>query len=347
MMAMKAIRYFGWNDIRCDEIPVPAPESGGLLVKVEACAICGTDLKMFLKGDPRVPTGQTIGHEFVGVIVELGKGALAFHPGQRVTMATSIACGHCPYCRRGFSNRCEALTPISRSYPGAFANYIAVPRRAVDGGNVIQVPDEIGDLAALAEPLSCVINAQSLAGIQFGDTVVIIGFGPLGALHAQAARARGAMRILVIQRSAERRARAREFSVDAVIDPQEADPVAEVLRHTGGMGADVAIACAPIPEVQELAFSLVRKGGMVNLFAGLPSGESTIPLDTRLIHYREISVSGGSDSTPRHVELAVRMLAAGTVPEAIITHRLPLERFADGLSLMRESRGLKIVLKPE
>jgi len=344
---MKAIRYYGQNDIRCEEIPMPVPEPGGLLVKVEACAICGTDLKMFLKGDPRVPAGQTIGHEFVGAIVQLGEGVAAFHAGQRLTMATSISCGHCPYCRRGFTNRCDALTPISRTYPGAFASYIAIPRRAADGGNVICVPNEIGDLAALAEPLSCVINAQSLAGIQFGDTVVVIGFGPLGALHVQAARARGATRILVVQRSAERRARARGFSVDAVIDPQEVDPVAEVLRLTGGMGADVAIACAPNPQVQQQAFAMVRKGGMVNLFAGLPRGESTIPLDTRLVHYRELSVSGGSDSTPHHVELAVRMLTAGWISDATITHRLPLERFAEGLSLMRESRGLKIILKPE
>jgi L-iditol 2-dehydrogenase len=344
---MKAIRYYGKNDIRCEEIPKPAPEPGGLIVKVEACALCGTDLKMYLKGDPRVPAGQTIGHEFVGTISQLGKSVTSFHTGQRVTMATSISCGRCSYCRRGFTNRCDALTPISRTYPGALASYISIPSRAVEGGNVICVPDGIGDLAALAEPLSCVINAQSLAKIQLGDTVVVRGFGPLGALHAQAARARGATRILAVQRSKERRERARAFAIDAVIDPQEVDPVAEVLRLTEGMGADVSIVCAPNLEAQQQAFGMVRKGGMVNLFAGLPSGESTIPLDTRLVHYREISVSGGSDSTPHHVELAVRMLNAGWISDDTVTHRLPLERFTEGLSLMRESRGLKIVLNPE
>jgi L-iditol 2-dehydrogenase len=344
---MRVIRYYGPEDLRLEEVAVPAPEPGGVLVKVEACAICGTDLKMYRKGDARVPPGQTIGHEFVGAIVELGEGVRGYQAGQRVTMATSISCGRCDYCRRGFGNRCASLTPISRTYPGAFADYLAIPAVAVLGGNVVTVPAGLGDLAALAEPLSCVINAQGLAGVGLGDTVVTIGFGPLGALHVQAARARGATRLLVVQRSAERRERARQFGVEAVIDPQATDPVAEVLRLTEGQGADVAIACAPDLAAQEQAFSMVRKGGMVNLFAGLPSGESVISLDTRLVHYRELSVSGGSDSAPHHVQLAVRMLAGGWISEATVTHRLPLEGFAEGLALMSASRGLKILLRPE
>ena len=344
---MRAIRYHGPGDLRLEEVPQPAPEAGGLLVKVQACAICGTDLKMCRKGDPRVPVGQTIGHEFVATVVEVGKGAAGYAVGQRVTLATSISCGRCAHCRRGFSNRCEALTPISRTYPGAFADYLAIPAVAVAGGNVVTVPDSLGDLAALAEPLSCVINAQGLAGVGLGDTVVVIGFGPLGALHVQAARARGATRLLVVQRSAARRELARQFDVAAVIDPLATDPVAEVLRLTEGCGADVAIACAPDPAAQRQAFAMVRKGGSVNLFAGLPAGESVIPLDTRLVHYRELSVSGGSDSTPHHVQLAVSLLAAGWISEATVTHRLPLEGFAQGLALMGESRGLKILLTPE
>jgi L-iditol 2-dehydrogenase len=346
---MKALRFYGQNDIRLEDLPVPKPEPGGLLVKVEACAICGTDLKMFLKGDPRVPVGQTIGHEFVGEIVETGKDLRPedFTVGERVTMATTIACGHCGFCRQGYTNRCEQVTPISRFYPGAFADYIAIPTAGVAGGNAVKVPQGVGDLAALAEPLSCVINAQALAGVKLGDTVVVTGFGPLGALQVQTARARGATRIFVIQRSETRRKLAEQFGADAVIDPTAADPVAEVMKRTDGMGADVAIVCAPSQAVQAQAFSMVRKGGMVNLFAGLPKGESEITVDTRLIHYRELFVSGGSDSTPVHVQQAVQMLAAGMISEKTITHRLPMSRFLEGLTLMKESKGLKVLLKPE
>jgi L-iditol 2-dehydrogenase len=343
---MKAIRFYGQGDIRLEETPVPTAEPGGLLVKVEACAICGTDLKMYLKGDARVPLGQTIGHEFVGRIVELGRDVYDFDLGDRITMATSISCGRCPFCRAGFTNRCDHLQPISRNYPGAFAEYIAIPAGGLRLGNVVKVPPSLGDIASLAEPLSCVINAQILAGVSMGDTVAIIGFGPMGALHYETARANGATKVIVIQRSAHRRDLARHMGVEAVIDPSAQDPLAAVIELTEGQGADVVIICAPNAAAQQQAFAMARKGGMVNLFAGLPKGESEILLDTRLVHYRELFVSGGSDSSPRHVELAVKMLAAGRVSPTIITHRLPLDRFLEGLDLMRQSRGLKILLIP-
>jgi len=344
---MKAVRFYGQNDIRLEDIPIPKVEAGGLLVKVEACAICGTDLKMYLKGDPRVPTGQTIGHEFVGRITEVGSGVTGFKVGERVTMATSISCGRCGFCRLGHTNRCDHLTPISRHYPGAFADYLAVPPAGVQGGNAVKVPSTLGDLAALAEPLSCVINAQILAGVKLGDTVVVIGCGPLGALHTQAARANGATKILVIQRSEARRQLAARLNVDAVINPAESDPVSQVMALTDGLGADVVIVCAPDPAAQTQGLALARKGGRVNFFAGLPKGQSEIMVDTRLIHYRELLVSGGSDSTPYHVELAVQLLAGGRISEHIITHRLALDRFEEGLGLMKASQGLKILLKPE
>jgi L-iditol 2-dehydrogenase len=344
---MKTIRFYGQNDLRMENLPIPALEPGGLLVKVEACALCGTDLKMFLKGDPRVPTGQIIGHEFVGRIVEVGKNVTGYVIGERVTMATSISCGGCEWCRTGYTNRCDKLTPISRFYPGAFAEYIAIPPAGVLGGNAVKVPPSLGELAALAEPLSCAINAQILAGVKLGDTVVIIGFGPLGALHSQVARANGAVRVLAVQRSENRRKLAASLNVDTVINPAEGDPVDRVMKETHGEGADVVIACAPELTAQQQAFNMARKGGMVNLFAGLPKGQSEFTVDSRLIHYRELFVSGGSDSTPRHVELAVKMLAAGWVSDKIITHRLPLDRFMDGFNLMKESQGLKILLKME
>jgi len=344
---MKAVRYYAQGDLRLEEVPVPEPEPGGLLARVEACAICGTDLKMKQKGDARVPTGQTIGHEFVGKVVRLGTGVEGFAVGDRVTMATSISCGLCVFCRTGHPNRCDHLTPVSRHYPGAFAEYIAIPARGVLGGNAVKVPPSLGDIAALAEPLSCVVNAQELARVGLGDTVAIIGFGPLGALHCEAARARGATRVIVIQRSAVRRSLAVELGADVVIDPAAGDPITAVMELTGGLGADVVIVCAPNAQAQQLAFAMARKGGMVNLFAGLPRGESEILLDTRLVHYRELFVSGGSDSSPHDVEVAVRMLAAGRVSPKVITHRLPLGDFRDGLELMKQSQGLKILLVPD
>jgi L-iditol 2-dehydrogenase len=344
---MKAVRFYKQNDIRIEDIAIPKPESGGLLVKVEACTICGTDLKMYRKGNPRIKPPQTIGHEFVGEIVELGTDTKGFAVGQRVTMATSISCGTCAVCRSGYTNRCENLTPISYDYPGAFADYIAIPPAGVIGGNVIKVPESLGELAALAEPTSCVINSQVLAGVKMGDTVVVLGCGPLGAIHAQVARANGATKIIVTQRSDKRLQLAEMLDVDAIIDVKKEDAVDAVMKLTGGSGADVVIVTAPEAQVQEQAVSMACKGGMINLFASLPAGESDLKIDSRLIHYRELFLSGASDSSPCHVELAVKLLDRGFISEKIITHHLPLDNFIEGLTLMMDSQSLKVMIKPE
>ncbi|HDY65118.1 MAG TPA: hypothetical protein ENH84_02650 [Phycisphaerae bacterium] len=344
---MKAVRFYGQEDIRVEDIPSPSPEPGGLLVKVQACAICGTDLKMYYKGNPRIKPPQTIGHEFVGEIVEMGRGASGFEVSERVTMATSISCGRCEVCRGGHTNRCEDLKPVSYDYPGAFAEFIAIPPAGVSGGNVIKVPASLGEMAALAEPVSCAINAQILAGVKLGDTVVVVGFGPLGAIHTQVARVNGATRVIVTERSAGRLKLAEQFDLDEIIDASTADPVEEVMRLTDGVGADVVVVTAPAAGAQEQAFGMARKGGMINLFASLPKGSSELKLDARMIHYRELFISGASDSSPHHVELAVKMLNEQLVSPKIITHKLPLDKFMDGLMLMKDEAGLKVLIKPE
>jgi L-iditol 2-dehydrogenase len=344
---MKAVRYYGQEDLRVEEILDPRPEAGGLLVKVEACAICGTDLKAYFKGNPRIKPPQTIGHEFVGEIVELGAGVEDYAVGERVTMATSISCGKCYVCRAGYSNRCEEIKPVSYDYPGAFAEYIAVPAAGVDGGNVIKVPPSLGEMAALAEPTSCAINAQVLAGVKKGDTVVVVGCGPLGAIHTQVAKAKGATRVIVTERSPKRLALATKLGVDEIIDAGKTDPVDEVMKLTCDVGADVVIVTAPAAVAQEQSLGMARKGGMINLFASLPSGASELKIDSRLIHYRELFVSGASDSSPYHVELAVKLLNSGQISKEIITHELPIDKFMDGLMLMKNEDGLKVLIKPE
>ena len=343
---MKAIRFYDQGDIRLEDVGVPKVEAGGLLVRVQACAICGTDLKMYLSGNPRVKPPQIIGHEFVGEVVEVAQAVEGFSVGDRVTMATSISCGRCRACRAGYTNRCDHLTPVSYDYPGAFAEYLAIPAAGVKGGNTVKVPENVGDLAALAEPISCAINAQLLAGVKMADTVVVVGCGPLGAIHTQVARAHGATRIIVTESAADRLKLAEQLNVDEIIDAASTDAVAEVMKLTAGLGADVVIVTAPVAAAQEQALSMARKGGMINLFASLPKGRSELTIDSRLIHYRELFISGASDSSPYHVELAVKLLAQGLISEKIVTHRLPIEKFLEGIMLMKEGKGLKVLIQP-
>ena len=344
---MKAVRYYGKEDLRVEDIAKPKPEKGGLLAKVEACAICGTDLKAYFSGNPRIKPPQTIGHEFVGEIVELGEGTTGFGLGERVTMATSISCGKCSVCRAGYTNRCEDIKPVSYEYPGAFAEYIAIPAAGVDGGNVIKVPPSLGEMAALAEPVSCAINAQILAGVKSGHTVVVVGCGPLGAIHTQVAKANGAAKVIATERSPRRLELAQKLGVHEIIDASKNDPVEEVLKLTDGVGADVVMVTAPVAAAQVQALGMARKGGMINLFASLPRGASELNIDSRLIHYRELFISGASDSSPVHVQLAVKMLNEGLICPEIITHHLPIEEFMDGLMLMKNEDGLKVLIRPE
>lgn len=345
---MQAVVYYAPGDIRVEDRPDPVQTKDNLIVEVHCCAICGTDLKLATIGNPRCHPPRIIGHEMVGHISHVGAHVRGFAIGERVTLATTVACGACPYCALGLGNMCPNARPISYDYDGAFAERLAIPPAALAGGNVIVVPQSVPDAAAaLSEPLSCAINAQELVGLKAGDRVVIIGGGPLGALHAELAKARGAQEVMIVQRSEPRLSLLRRLCDVVVIDGAREDVVSAVRARTAGLGADVVLVCAPTREAHEASIQLARKGGAISLFASLPKGASDITLDSRVVHYGELRVVGSSDSRPEHVQKAVDLLREGKIDtEAIITHRLPLNEIHTGLQLMKEKRSLKVLSYP-
>lgn len=346
---MKAIVYYGPGDIRIEERPEPQRTETNIVAEVICCAICGTDLKLATTGNPRCHPPRIIGHELSARIAHVGGRVKGFSKGERITMATTIACGKCQCCQKGLGNLCPHSKPISYDFDGAFARYVAIPNEAVCGGNVVKVPDSLGDeAAALSEPLSCAINAQTLAGVGQGDVVLIIGGGPLGALHAGAAKAMGAKEVIIVERS-ELRITLLQKLKGVIVLRDEAVNIRKVLdEKTGGSGADVVIVCAPSKEAQENAVGYARKGGRISLFASLPKGQSMIELDSRAIHYGELRIIGASDSRPEHVEKAVEFMSRGLIDTgAIITHRLGLDRFFDGINLMKEQKCLKVLIYPD
>jgi L-iditol 2-dehydrogenase len=283
----------------------------------------------------------------VGRIVHVGAEVSGFSVGERITLATTIACGSCPFCALGRGNICPNAKPISFDYDGALAEYVGIPPEAVVRGNVIKVPETADDMAAaLSEPLSCALNAQELAGVKRGDVVLILGGGPLSALHAELAKARGAAEVLIVGRSEPRLSLMRKLKDVTVVDGRQG--YEDLLRDkTAGLGADHVVVCAPVKEVHELALKLVRKGGCVLLFASLPKADAAISFDSRLIHYGEIRVIGSSDSRPEHVERAVQLLSEGRIDTgSIITHILPLSDFGQGIELMKRRQSLKVLLRP-
>ena len=347
-MNMRAAVYYGPGDIRLEDYAEPAPTTENLIVKVRCCGLCGTDLKLATIGYLRCHPPRIIGHEMAGEVVHVGTQVQGFALGDRITLATTVSCGQCAYCALGLGNLCTDAKPISYDYDGAMSEYLAVPPLALSGGNVVKLPDNVPDeAAALSEPLSCVINAQMLCGVKHGDKVLIVGGGPLGALHCEVAKAFGAQDVMVVGRGEPRLSLLRKLKGATVIDGATEDVAAIVKSRTGGLGAEVVIVCAPARQPHESATNFVRKGGVISFFASLPNGASMITLDSRAIHYGELRVIGASDSRPEHVKQAVEFLAQAKIDVgSVITHRLPLEEIHTGFALMKERKSLKILLYP-
>jgi L-iditol 2-dehydrogenase len=346
---MQAVVYYAPGDIRIEDIPKPSLKCGELLVHIDACAVCGTDLKSKHHGNPRIKAPLVMGHEFTGIIEEVAPSVAGdWKIGNRIVMATSISCGECFYCKRGFRNLCTKLSPMSFSYPGGMAEYVAIPELAVQGGHVVQVPAGVKpEFAALAEPTSCAVNSVQQCNVQKGDTVLIMGAGPMGLLNAVVAKAFGAGKIILSELNELRRKQAKQFDIDLIVDPANEDLGELVRSATGGVGADVVIVAAPAAPPQEQALSLVRKQGTVCLFASLPVGKSMLNLDSRLIHYGEIRLIGSSDSTPKQVQKAVELIATQKIPSAkIASHLLPLDKIEKAFELMTSGEALRVVLIP-
>jgi len=346
---MKAAVYYGPGKINLEDYPKPVITPKSMLVKVHCCAICGTDLKLATIGHARCHPPRVIGHEMVGSIVEIGAEVEGFSLGERITLATTVACGECFYCKKGLGNVCPNSKPISFDYDGAFAEYLHIPEQAIDGGNVVKVPDSVSDdSAALSEPLSCGLNALELAGVKEGDKVLVIGGGPLGALNALLAQALGASEVMVVQRSEPRLSMLRAISGITIINGTKDDVLSIVNDLTEGFGVDAVIVCAPSKEAQEGSLKYVRKGGVVSLFASLPKDGAGINLDSRAIHYGELKIVGASDSRPEHVRRVVEMITNGQLKvEPVITHKIGLSDIHKGFELMKNKECLKVLVYPQ
>jgi L-iditol 2-dehydrogenase len=345
---MIAVRFYAPGDVRIEDIPVPECAPGEILVKTDACAVCGSDLKSFRVGNPRMKPPVTMGHEFTGIIEKMPEYVTGFEVGDRIVMATSISCGECLYCRKGYTNLCINLAPMGFAYNGGMAKYVIIPEKAISNGHLVKVPDGIkAEHAALAEPLSCAVNSVHQSNIHDGDFVLIMGAGPMGILNALAARKFGASKIFMTELSETRLEQAGMFNIDRLINPTKENLKEIIAKETDGYGADVVIVAAPAAAPQEDSLSLVRKRGTVCLFASLPKGRSILNIDSRLIHYNEINLTGSSDSTAEHVRQAVEMIASPGFPaDKLVTHILGLHEIKDAFDMMARGETLRVVLKP-
>lgn len=330
------------------EVPAPEIDDDEVLVKVAACAVCGSDIRMFHHGSPRLKPPAIMGHEAAGVVEAVGKHVTKFRPGDRVALGGDVPCGECVFCEAGIGNNCQINYAMGYQFPGSFAEYVKLNRVVVNYGPVHKVPDHVTlEEAALAEPLGCVLNALELSPIQFGDTVVIIGAGPIGCMIIEVARKMGAGKVIVVQRSRPRLELARRFGADVYICSGEEDAVARVKEETHGLGAAVVITANASPEAQIDALRMARNRGWINLFGGLPKDKSVVPLDTNLIHYKELFVCGSHGCMPRHHQRAVDLIADGVINvKQYISHRFPLDQAPAAFAAAESRAGLRVVIQP-
>lgn len=346
--AMKAAVFHGPEDLRIADMPRPQIADSEILVRVGACALCGSDVRTFRYGARNIDKPVVLGHELSGTITEIGATVAGYHVGQRVAVAPAVPCGDCRYCDRGIQTMCERLRSIGYEFNGGMAEFMAVPAAAVRAGCVNQVPDGVAFAeAALAEPLACVINAQELLDLGDGDTVVILGAGPIGCLHAGLARIRGASKVVLVDLRAERLRRASAFGVDLTIDAAHEDVGARVLEATGGLGATVVIVAAPSPAAQQQSVALAARRGRISFFGGLPKTNPFISLDANAVHYRELAIMGAYGSNPEHNRQALELVASGQLPiRTLIGLELPLDRVLEGLAAVEQGQVMKVVVHP-
>lgn len=344
-MKMKAVRYYAPLDIRYEEINVKEPAEGEVLVKVEAALTCGTDVKTLRRGHPLLikETPSGFGHEFSGTIAKLGEGVEGFKVGDRVVAANSAPCGECFFCRKGEENLCENLYLLN----GAYAQYITIPRLIVEK-NLIKIPDDVSfRRAAFSEPLANVVHGIARTPINKGDTVGIVGIGPIGLMFARLAKLKGA-RVIAMGRNPLKLKAARDFAqADEIIDLKKyPNPKELILSLTPEKrGLDVAVECVGLPEIWESMFGLVRRGGTVHLFGGCSSG-TTVNIDTRRIHYDEVNVVSVFHHTPKYFREALRLISTGEVDvEKLITKTMQMKYAKKALEMHKNGEAIKVLLE--
>lgn len=341
---MKAALLYGVKDLRIEDVAKPTVGLGEVLVKVKAATTCGTDLKIFqrgyVEGVIKIPT--VFGHEWAGEVVEVSKELAWPKEGMRVRAGNSAPCLRCYMCQRGDYNLCEDMMWLW----GAYAEYIKIPSRMIMV-NTQEIPAHLTyEEAAMTEPLACVLHGAEKANVKLGDTVAIIGAGPIGLMHLLLAKKMGTEKVIVSDLVEERLQVAKKLGAE-VVNASQDDPVEKIKTLTEGYGADVAIEAIGLPATWEQALKMVRKGGTVLEFGGCPPG-TEIKVKTELLHYGQVTVKGVFHATPLHFRKALNLIASRTVDvRPLITQKMKLERIKDAFeTLITSKKDVKIAITP-
>ena len=342
---MQAAVLYGKEDVKVESVAIPKIGPHDVLVRVKAALTCGTDVKVYRRGyhARMIVPPAVFGHELAGDIVTTGEKVTRFKVGDRVVAGNSAPCGECYFCQRDLENLCEDLLFNN----GAYAEFIRIPGRIVQK-NLYKIPAHVDYTdAALAEPLACVLRGLEESNVRAGDSVVVIGLGPIGLMFVRMAKVLGARVIAIARRDVQLQDARRMGAAHIINLPETEDPIGVVRGLTDGRGADVVIEAVGKPEVWNLAVQLLRKGGTVNFFGGCPN-ETRVELDTNLLHYSELTCKASFHHTPRLVKKALEAVSQGQIcARDFVTDHAPLSSLKEVLRLLMNSSGrLKTAIIP-
>ncbi len=334
---MTAAVLYGKEDVKIEKVPIPRVSDGEVLIKVQVALTCGTDLKVYQRGyhARMIVPPALFGHELAGVIEEVGPSVRGFKKGMRVVALNSAPCQMCFYCSKHQENLCEDLLFNN----GAYAEYIKIPRRIVET-NMLAIPSQVSfEEAAMAEPLACVLRGLHETNVEIGDTVTVIGGGPIGLMFVQVAKLTGCNVIAVVKRDSQVAA-AKRFGADEIVQITNEEPVDAVRALTpDNRGSDVVIEAVGRPEAWQWAVDMVRRGGTVNFFGGCATG-TMVPLDTNRLHYSEITLKATFHHTPETVRKAFALIQERKIRGTdYITGEAPLSRLQHVLRHMLNRNG--------
>ncbi len=337
--------------IEIEEVPTPTTGEGEVLLKVEACALCGTDQRV-LSGEKHVDV-NIVGHEITGTAVAVGKGVQGVREGQRFIVQTVIGCGKCPMCAIHRENLCEkGFVAMGYQFNGGFAEYTLMPRRAVEQGCLIPVPDDLpAEIGTLIEPLSCCVNGMKYIPMEKIEHAVIFGGGIIGVLNGLVARARGARRVTIMDVSTPRLDLIRRLGLpfDDLVNSAENSPEEWVKKATGGRGVDAVVVAASVKSLVTCGMKILRRAGHLSIFAGMPKSDPVEPMDLNKIHYFELNLHGANSSSNEEYLAARDLVVSGKIDgRPLVTHKFSLDDFHEAVKVQSNPSfgALKVVVIP-
>jgi L-iditol 2-dehydrogenase len=344
---MKAAVLEEPGKLEIKELPDPRCPPGGAVVKVLASQVCSTDLHMWQRGHPALRCPRILGHEIAGVVAEVAKEVGGVKLGDKVQVYPGISCGSCRFCRQGRENLCPSIKILGFNVDGGFGQYLSLPEKAIKNGCLNLAPHPVSAAeAAMVEPLACCLNGLEKVALKDGETVLVLGAGPMGCLLAMVSKHHGSGRVIVVEKDSGRIGQALLGLEVDLLDPTKVEVVQAVTELTGGVGADVVVTCFREAALAYPLLELSAPGGRILMFSGISGNRGVLPTDLNRVHYRELALVGAYGCTSIQCQRALNLMADGLDVAWLISKKVTLHDLEESFSDLAAKKVMKVCVEP-